>query len=55
MGIIAVQVLGDLVNAFMGEFVGGGVGFVIAGALLMYLLRPEVRAAFASDNVPIVR
>jgi len=55
VGIIAVQVLGDLVNAFMGEFVGGGVGFVIAGALLMYLLRPEVRAAFASDNVPIVR
>ncbi len=55
VGIIGVQVLGDLVNAFMGDLVGGGVGFVIAGALLMYLLRPEVRAAFANDNAPSVR
>ncbi len=50
VGIIAVQVLGDLVNAFMGDLVAGGVGFIIAGTLLMYLLRPEVRAAFASVN-----
>ncbi len=28
----------------------GGVGFVIAGALLVYLLRPEVRAAFTSGD-----
>jgi len=55
VGIIAVQVLGDLVNAFMGDLVGGAVGFVIAGPLLMYLLRPEVRAAFANDNAPSVR
>lgn len=55
VGIIAVQVLGDLVNAFMGDLVRGGVGFVIAGALLVYLLRPEVRAAFASGNAPSLR
>jgi hypothetical protein len=27
-----------------GRFVRGGTGFAIAGALLLYLLRPEVRA-----------
>jgi len=45
-------VLGDLVNAFMGDLLRGGVGFVIAGLLLVYLLRPEVRAAFASGDAP---
>jgi hypothetical protein len=55
VGIIAVQVLGDLVNAFMGDVARGGVGFVVAGALLVYLLRPEVRAAFARGNAPSFR
>src|SRR5260370_437639 len=55
VGIIAAQVLGDLVNALMGDLVRGGVGFVIAGALLVYLLRPEVRTAFESGNAPTVR
>jgi len=36
--IIATQVLGDLVNVFMGDFVRGVVGVTIAGALLFYLL-----------------
>jgi hypothetical protein len=31
VAIIATQVFGDLVNAFMGDLVRGGVGFVIAG------------------------
>jgi len=52
VAIIATQVLGDLVNAFMGDFLKGGVGFVIAGLLLVYLLRPEVRAAFATGDAP---
>ena len=47
VAIIATQVAGDLVNLFLGDFVRGGVGFVIAGALLFYLLRPRVRAGFA--------
>jgi hypothetical protein len=52
VAIIATQVLGDLVNAFIGDLLRGGVGFVIAGLLLVYLLRPEVRAAFATGDEP---
>ena len=48
--IIATQVLGDLVNAFMGNVVRGGVGLGIAGALLFYLLSPEMRYAFERGN-----
>ena len=48
--IIASQVLGDLVNALRGEFWKGAVGVVIAGALLIYLLRSNVRSAFAVRN-----
>jgi hypothetical protein len=44
--IIASQVLGDLVNAVRGEWLKGAVGVAIAGALLAYLLRPNVRRAF---------
>ncbi len=55
VAIIATQVLGDLVNAFMGDLLRGGVGFVIAGLLLVYLLRPDVRAAFASADAPRIR
>jgi hypothetical protein len=44
--IIAMQVLGDLVSIFMGHFVRGATGVTIAAALLFYLFRPEVRAAF---------
>jgi hypothetical protein len=47
VAIIATQVAGDLVNLFLGDFVRGGVGFVIAGALLFYLLRPRIRDVFA--------
>ena len=53
--IIAAQVLGDVVNAFKGDLARGAVGFIIAGALLAYLLRPQVRGAFASDNESSVR
>jgi len=35
VAIIATQVLGDLVNAFRGDLFRGGVGFVIAGLLLV--------------------
>jgi hypothetical protein len=44
--LIATQVLGDFVNIFMGDALKGAVGVAIAGALLVYLLRPSVRAAF---------
>ena len=44
--IIAIQVLGDLMSIFMGHFIRGAVGATIAGALLFYLVRSEVRRAF---------
>jgi hypothetical protein len=46
VGIISAQVVGDFVNLARGDFLRGGVGVVIAGALLFYLLRPTVRNAF---------
>lgn len=51
VAIIATQILGDLVNAFIGRVIEGTVGVLIAGALLIYLLRPEVRTAFATKGV----
>lgn len=49
--IIASQVAGDLVNAVRGQFLKGAVGVAIAGALLIYLLRPKVRTAFARSDM----
>jgi hypothetical protein len=46
--IIATQVLGDLISILMGHFVRGAAGVTIASALLLYLLRPPVRGAFAA-------
>ena len=50
VAVIATQVVGDIANAFLGDIVRGVIGFLIAGALLFYLLRPEVRSAFASGD-----
>jgi hypothetical protein len=47
VAIIATQVLGDLVNIYRGDLLRGGIGFLIAGALLFYLLQPQLRSAFA--------
>ena len=48
--IIAMQVLGSIVNAARGDFLKGSVGFLLSGALLYFLLRPKVRAAFARQR-----
>jgi hypothetical protein len=53
VAIIATQVLGNLVNIFMGDLLRGVIGFLIAGALLFYLLRPRLRSAFASGESSI--
>jgi len=45
---IAVNMLGDLVNALLGEWVKGAVGVSIAGLLLLYMTRPQVRSYFVS-------
>jgi hypothetical protein len=46
VGVIAVQLLGDCANLFLGRFVQGGIGVVIAGALLFYLFRRDVKGCF---------
>ncbi len=45
--IVAIQVLGDAVTCVRGEWLRGGAGIVIASALLLFLLRPRIRASFA--------
>jgi hypothetical protein len=45
--IIGIQMLGDAVNCVRGDWVGGGVGVIIAGALMLFLCRSKVRSAFA--------
>ena len=50
VAVIATQVLGDLVNAFSGRVVEGAIGVTIAGLLLFYLTRPQVRAAFKAET-----
>ena len=44
--IIATQVLGDVVNCVRGDWLRGGTGVIIAGALLLFLLQPRIRATF---------
>ncbi len=51
--LIATQVLGDLINILMGHFVSGAAGLTIASALLLYLLRPGVRDAFATQRATV--
>jgi hypothetical protein len=45
--IIATQVVGDVVNCVRGDLLRGGTGVIIAGALLLFLLQPKIRATFA--------
>jgi len=45
--IVSTQVLGDVVNCVRGGWLRGGTGVIIAGALLLFLLRPRTRATFA--------
>jgi hypothetical protein len=46
VAIICVQLVGDVVNLVKGDFVRGGIGILIAGALLLFLLRSRIRTAF---------
>jgi len=52
VGLISTQVVGDLVNLVRGEWLRSSVGITIAGGLLFYLLRPNVRAAFHTPMKP---
>jgi uncharacterized membrane protein (DUF2068 family) len=46
--IIAINLAGDVVNLARGEGLKGAVGVLIAGLLLIYLMRPRVRNCFRS-------
>jgi hypothetical protein len=46
VAIIAIQVLGDVVNCVRGDLLRGGTGVIIAGALLLFLLQPTIRNTF---------
>lgn len=50
--IIATQVVGNLVSAVIGDFLRGGVGLILASALLYFLLRPQVRGVFVKGAHP---
>jgi len=55
VAVIAAQIVGDLVNLARGDWVRGSAGVLIAGALLSYLRRSNIRAAFrqGTHNLPI--
>jgi len=44
--IISMNLLGDLFNAFRGEWLKGALGVLIAGGLLAYMTRPQIRDYF---------
>jgi len=46
VAIIATQVAGDFLNCVGGDWLRGGIGVFIAGALLLYLLRAIVKNTF---------
>ncbi len=46
VAVIAAQVLGNLGNIWMSHYLEGGIGVAIAGALLLYLVRADVKGVF---------
>ncbi|HEY6967580.1 MAG TPA: hypothetical protein VJA94_00010 [Candidatus Angelobacter sp.] len=52
--IIATQVIGNVANALLGDL-RSGVGLILSLALLYFLLRPQVRAAFVKQPSAGVR
>jgi hypothetical protein len=45
--IVTTQVLGDIANLVRGDWLHGVAGVLVAGALLIYLLSPRIKAAFS--------
>jgi len=44
--IVSTQVIGDFVNLMRGDLLRGGTGLLVAGVLLFYLLRSNIRTTF---------
>jgi acetylornithine deacetylase/succinyl-diaminopimelate desuccinylase-like protein len=47
--IISAHVIGDFVNFMRGDSLRGSIGLLIAGALLLFLLRSNICAVFQQD------
>jgi hypothetical protein len=50
--LVASQTVGSAVNAILGDFSEGAIGSILAGAILYFLLRPQVRTAFRRRASP---
>jgi hypothetical protein len=46
--ILIVHLAGDVGNVLLGRLLQGALGVIVAGVLLIYLLRPTTRAQFVS-------
>ena len=46
VAIFLVNGLSDVGQIFLGHFLEGGIGVVVAGTILLYLSRPHTRAVF---------
>jgi len=46
VGIFLVNGISDAGQILLGHFLEGGIGVAVAGAILLYLLQPKVRATF---------
>ena len=46
LGIFLFNGIGDAGQIFLGHFLEGGIGVAVAGAILLYLSQPNVRATF---------
>jgi hypothetical protein len=49
VAIISTQLVGDFVNLIRGDFLRGCIGLLIAGSLLIFLLRSNIRTTFSID------
>lgn len=53
--IIAAQILGDVVNICFGRIAQGATGVTLAGLLLLYITRRNIRASFVAMSKRIAR
>ena len=54
VSLIAMNMIGDLVNIFRGELLKGMVGVGVAGLLLVYMTGPRVRNYFRAQQLSSV-
>lgn len=50
--LVGTQSVARAVNAILGDFRQGAAGSILAGAILCFLLRPQVRTAFRRKAFP---